>query len=555
MTVAIGQPLTLQDVARVSRHNEPVSLADEAQDRVIASRRLLDKILSDGELPYGVRTGFGKNADVVFSLDVAARLSYQLTRGLGVAPLYDECFGTEVTRAALLCRVNSLAQGHSGIKLEVLSTMLELLNKRVHPRIPIRGSVGASGDLVPLSYISRVLIGEGEAEYEGRVVPAAQALASAEIQPIRLEPKEGLALVNGTSLTTGIAARALDAASDLVLLGEALTAMCNEVARGTLEAFDPRIHQVKPHPGQMQSAANILSFSAGSSLLEDHNQLRSYLKSQSTKAAIQKTEHRAQPLYSIRCAPQVYGGIRDYLDNVQRTLLIELNSVTDNPLLFCGDDEYLQGGNFQAYHVSLAMDVLRNGLSSLAKFQEQQFGTIIDPGTNGDLPAGLVPDRGDLNLGFQAMEIAETSLLPVIDMLANPISNKSSPTDRPNQNFVSMGTASAKASLDLIKEIELVSTNLLILLAQAADLRGADKLGTVSRKLYDSVREHSERLEKDRYLDRDFSRVHQHLVSNGALAQFLKQYLAGVERPATNDRVPAPRSNTRFAASSRPFGY
>lgn len=533
--LVIEDTLTLDDVIEVSRHFEPVRLSHAARERVTASRRFLEKILSEGEVPYGVRTGFGKNANVVVSLDVAARLSYQLTRGLGVAPCYQDCFSTEVTRAAVLCRVNSLAQGYSGIKIEILETMIDLLNKRVHPRIPIRGSVGASGDLIPLSYITRVLIGEGEAEYEGQVIPSAEALAKASIQPVRLEPKEGLAIVNGTSLMTGIAIQALNSANDLVLLGEALTAMCNEVMRGTLEPFDPRIHRVKPHPGQIQSAANILVFSEGSSLLTSHNELRSYLKSQSAKAEIQKTEHRAQTLYAIRCAPQVYGGIRDFLDHVERTILVELNSVTDNPLLFSEDNDYLQGGNFQGYHVSLAMDVLRNGLSSLAKFQEQQFGMIMDPGTNGDLPAGLVEDRGDLNMGFQGMEVAETSLLPYIDMLANPISNKSSPTDRPNQNFVSMGTVSARAALNLIKETELISTNLMVLLAQAAYLRGPEKLSRASRIIYDEVRRYSPPVERDRYLDEEVNHVNQDLVRNGALAGMLKQQSAMVqyERPGT----------------------
>jgi len=532
--VVIGEyDLTIDSSIQVTRQNAKVDIAKIAIEKNRASKEFLDDEVNKGYPIYGVNTGYGTNADIIIPEDKLSELPYKITGFLAAAPDYNNCIDKYATRAVMLARLNSLAQGHSGVKTDTLELIVSFLNKRIHPRIPISGSCGASGDLVPLQYLTRSLIGRGEVEYNGTVMPTKNAMEKTGLKPINLDPKEGLAIVNGTSYMTGMAIEAYESSANLVLLADALTAYLNEVLLGTIEAFEPEIGQVRPHPGQIESAANIKLFSTESELIADFHEQREALKRMTEGSSdLECLDHRVQPLYSLRTAPQVLGAIRDLsISNVKKIIEIELNSVTDNPLLFPDIQDYRQGGNFQGSHISMAMDSLRLGISNLAKFQEAQYGMLLAPYTGTGLPRALVKETG-FNGGYQGTEIANTSLLPRIIKLAIPTSNMSSTTDRPNQDIVSMGAESAKDAMEIAYWAGWISSYLPMALSQAIDCRkeqgkGPDKLGYASKMIYDHVRNHVDFLEEDggSRLDKDLKKVFEHLVNNGYLAKQLNNYL------------------------------
>ena len=421
-----GASLDLPALESVARGGYRVTLADSARDAVRASRRVVDDAVLRGAVVYGVTTGFGNFADVHIPLDRLRELQLNLLRshaaGVG-APLEE----TE-TRALMLLRANVLAKGFSGIRLETLELLVEMLNRRVHPVVPSQGSVGASGDLAPLAHLALAIVGEGECAFGGRRLPGAEALRAAGLAPLVLEPKEGLALINGTQLMTAVGGLAVAEALRLVRSADVVGALTLDALEGTDVAFDPRIHAARPHPGQAASARNLSRLLAGSGVRESHRDCG-----------------RVQDAYSLRCMPQVHGAARDALDYVTRAHVVEMNSATDNPMVFAETGEILSGGNFHGQPVAIAADLLAIASAELGAISERRTERLVNASLSG-LPAFLAREGG-LHSGLMMAHVTAAALVSESKTLAHPASVDSIPTSAGKEDHVSMGpTAAWKAA-------------------------------------------------------------------------------------------------------------
>jgi len=421
-----GASLDLPALESVARGGYGVTLADSARDAVRASRRVVDDAVLRGAVVYGVTTGFGNFADVHIPLDRLRELQLNLLRshaaGVG-APLEE----TE-TRALMLLRANVLAKGFSGIRLETLELLVEMLNRRVHPVVPSQGSVGASGDLAPLAHLALAIVGEGECAFGGRRLPGAEALRAAGLAPLVLEPKEGLALINGTQLMTAVGGLAVAEARRLARSADVVGALTLDALEGTDVAFDPRIHAARPHPGQAASARNLSRLLAGSGVRESHRDCG-----------------RVQDAYSLRCMPQVHGAARDALDYVTRAHVVEMNSATDNPMVFAETGEILSGGNFHGQPVAIAADLLAIASAELGAISERRTERLVNASLSG-LPAFLAREGG-LHSGLMMAHVTAAALVSESKTLAHPASVDSIPTSAGKEDHVSMGpTAAWKAA-------------------------------------------------------------------------------------------------------------
>ena len=421
-----GASLDLAGLESVARDGRKVALSDAARDAVKASRRVVDQAVARGDVVYGVTTGFGSFADVHIPLDKLRELQINLLRshaaGVG-APL-----GAAETRALMLLRANVLAKGYSGVRLETLERLVELLNRGVLPVVPSQGSVGASGDLAPLAHLALALVGEGECVLDGRRQPAAEALRAAGLAPLVLEPKEGLALVNGTQLITAVGGLALAEGLRLVRSADVIGALALDALRGTDTAFDPRIHAARPHPGQSASARNLARLVQGSALRESHRNCG-----------------EVQDAYSLRCMPQVHGAVRDALEHAARIFAVEMNAATDNPMVFADTGAILSGGNFHGQPVALAADFMAIALTSLAAISERRAERLVNPTLSG-LPAFLAREGG-LHSGLMMAQVTAAALASENKTLAHPASVDSIPTSAGKEDHVSMGpTAAWKAA-------------------------------------------------------------------------------------------------------------
>ncbi len=421
-----GASLDLAGLESVARDGRKVALGEAARGAVAASRRVVDQAVARGDVVYGVTTGFGSFADVHIPLDRLRELQINLLRshaaGVG-APL-----GAPETRALMLLRANVLAKGFSGVRLETLERLVELLNRGMLPVVPSQGSVGASGDLAPLAHLALALVGEGECVLDGRRQPAAEALNAVGLAPLVLEPKEGLALVNGTQLVTAIGALALAEGLRLVGSADVIGALTLDALRGTDTAFDPRIHAARPHPGQSASARNLARLVQGSALRESHRDCSA-----------------VQDAYSLRCMPQVHGAVRDALDHAARVFAVEMNAATDNPMVFADTGAILSGGNFHGQPVALAADFIAIALSSLAAISERRAERLVNPALSG-LPAFLAREGG-LHSGLMMAQVTAAALASENKSLAHPASVDSIPTSAGKEDHVSMGpTAAWKAA-------------------------------------------------------------------------------------------------------------
>ncbi|HEX2569626.1 MAG TPA: histidine ammonia-lyase, partial [Polyangia bacterium] len=404
-------PLTLDTITRVARQRMPVQLSLAARERIRRARAVVDDIARGGDAApavYGVNTGFGFLADVRISADEIRLLQRNLIRshaaGVGT-PL-----STDVVRAMMLLRAEVLAIGHSGVRMEIAELLLAMLNRGVHPVIPSQGSVGASGDLAPLAHLALVLIGEGSAEVEGQILPGEEALARAGLAPVELAAKEGISLVNGTQLMTGMGALALFDAEQLALTADLSGALSLEALKGTPRAFDPRIHAVRPHPGQITSAANLARLLTGSAIVESHRDCG-----------------KVQDAYSLRCMPQVHGATRDALNYARNVLEIEAQSATDNPLVFPAENEMVSGGNFHGQPVALALDFAGIAVAELANIAERRIEQMVNPHLSSGLPAFLSPSSG-LNSGYMMAQVTAAALVSENKILAHPASVDSIPS-------------------------------------------------------------------------------------------------------------------------------
>jgi histidine ammonia-lyase/phenylalanine ammonia-lyase len=508
------------DAATVGRFpgRRPVELA--APDRVERSVALRDELIAPRQPIYGVTTGFGdRNVDQI-SPEKATALQHNLIRYhlVGSGPPAPP----EVVRATMLIRANCLGRGYSGVRREVIALLLDCLANDILPVIPERGSVGASGDLVPLCYLATMLTGEGMVDHAGQRVPVDIALRACGLRPVALQPKEALGLINGTSFMSGFAVVAAADAAELAAVAEACTALAVEVLRGNRDHYAAAVHTQKPHPGQVTTAATIRALLAGSTLCRDHRQVLADNRDLGPRNH-QLLAHPIQDRYSLRCAPHVIGVLRDTLDWVDRWLEIEINSTNDNPLFDPDTGSVHNGGNFYGGHVGQAMDALKVAVASVGDLLDRQLGLVVDEKFSNGLPPGLVDERlGDtepgLHHGFKGVQIACSALVAEALKLGTPATAFSRSTEAHNQDKVSMGTIAARDARSAVELVRDAAALHLAALCQAADLRGADRLGAGSRAVYDLVRKYVGFVERDRRLDGELAALSEALRA-GAMSE------------------------------------
>lgn len=469
-----GSSLTLEDVINVARNNYIVELSEESKKRVEKSRKIVDKIVEEGKVIYGITTGFGKFADVVISMEDCKTLQKNLI--ISHACGYGDCLNREYVRAIMLLRANALSKGFSGIRLVTLQTLIDMLNKKVHPLIREKGSLGASGDLAPLSHMVLPMLGEGEAEYNNKILSGKEAMKEAGIETIELTSKEGLALINGTQVMTAIAAITTYDCIDLIKLTDVASAMTLEALRGITDAYDKRTHMIRNHKGQVLTAENLLNLTEGSTLTTKQGELR------------------VQDAYTLRCVPQVHGASKDALRYVKSVIETELNSVTDNPIV-TEEGDVISGGNFHGQPIALACDFLGIAVAEMANISERRLERLINYQLN-DLPPFLVK-HGGLNSGFMITQYAAASLVSENKILAHPASVDSIPSSANQEDHVSMGTIAARKARDIMKNTERVLATELLAACQAIDFRENYSLGKGTKICYDCIRNKVKFIEND----------------------------------------------------------
>ncbi len=483
-----GQSLTIQQIADVAEGREHVALAAGARERAERSRRVVEQIVAEGRTVYGVNTGFGKLSDVSIDQSDLRQLQLNLVRshscGLGDPLPQDEA------RAMLLLRANVLASGFSGARPLVIETLIAMLERGVTPVIPEKGSVGASGDLAPLAHLALAAIGEGEAYFAGERLPSAIALERAEVAPLQLEVKEGLALLNGTQAMGAVGGLALHRAERLVRLADVAGAMTLEALRGTPVAFDERIHAARPHQAQIAVAAHLRE------LLRDSEIRKSHLDN----------DPRVQDAYSLRCMPQVHGAIRTALAHAREVVEIESGSATDNPLVFSDTGEVLSGGNFHGAPLALVFDYAAIALTDLVSITERRIDRLVNPDSNEGLPPFLTAKPG-ISSGFMMLQVSAAALLNEAKVLAHPASVDNVPTDGGKEDHVSMGMTSATKLRSIVKIAEMATAIELMTAAQALDYRAPLTPGRGAKQAYDVVRRLVQPVIADRPMSRDIEEI------------------------------------------------
>lgn len=483
-----GQALTIEEIASVAFDSREVTVAVEAWPKIRASREVVEKVVVNGETAYGINTGFGKLADVRISSGDLSALQHNLVRshasGLG------EPLPEPETRAMLLLRANVLAKGHSGVRPVVLETLIALLNHGVHPVIPSRGSVGASGDLAPLAHLALALIGEGEVIYKGERVGACCAMLEAGVDPLTLEAKEGLALLNGTQAMAATGALALGRALRVTQLFDLAGAMSLEALRGTPTPFDERIHTARPHRGQIEAAAHLRRLLADSEIRESHRH----------------NDPRVQDAYCLRCMPQVHGAARGALAHIREVIETEAGSATDNPLIFTDGDDILSGGNFHGAPLALALDYAAIALTDLMSISERRIDRLINPDINEGLPPFL-SDTPGISSGLMIAHVAAASLLNEAKVLSHPASVDSVPTSGGKEDHVSMGMTSALKLRQVVENAERVLAIEMMSAAQGLDYRAPLKPAREVECARIVVRGVVPRLVEDRVLSGDIEKL------------------------------------------------
>lgn len=492
-------------VSAARRVGEPrVVLDATAVDRLARSVELRDRLIDSGIPIYGVTTGFGDSNTGQISTAKTAALQHNLIQYHLVGS--GENARADVVRATMVIRANCLARGYSGVRREVIELLIACYTHDVLPVVPERGSVGASGDLVPLCYLASMLTGHGTVRHAGTERPAADALRACGLAPITLEPKEALALINGTSFMSAFAALAIRDAAEVAFAADVCTALSSEVLLGNRGHFDPVIHQQKPHPGQLRSAESIRGMLAGSKLSRDHPQVL-LANPELGAAGYQRLVQPIQDRYSVRCAPHVVGVLYDTLEWAERWLDVEINSTNDNPLFDPASQAVYNGGNFYGGHVGQAMDALKVAVASTGDLLDRQLSLVVDEKFNNGLTPNLIPQVDDedpqagLHHGYKGGQIASSALAAEALKQSSPATVFSRSTEAHNQDKVSMGTIAARDARTVVELVENIVAIHLAALCQAAELRGAGNLGSGTRAAYDLVREHVEFLDRDRRLD------------------------------------------------------
>ncbi|WP_435196552.1 histidine ammonia-lyase [Natronomonas sp. EA1] len=498
-----GESLTIDDVVRVAREDEPVALTSDARERVRASRERVESVVDTDEAVYGVTTGFGDLVNTRIPRDKREELQANLVRSHATGA--GRPLEREEVRALLLTRANALSKGYSGIRESVVDLLIAMLNEGVHPVVPSRGSLGASGDLAPLAHVAVVLIGEGEADYEGEWLSGGEALARAGFEPVTLQAKEGLALINGTQLTVGLAALLVHDAERLLLTADAAGALTTEVTMGSVVACDPAIQRVRPHSGQAESAANVQRFTRDSAVVESHRNC-----------------DRVQDAYSIRCLPQVHGAVRDAVAHLREAVEIELNSATDNPLVFpngevdpraSGGDaaDIVSGGNFHGAPLSHRLDYVAGALTDLASISERRTDRLLNPHIQeAHLPPYLARNAGTES-GLMIAQYTAASLLAECRATGRA-GTDSTPVSGGQEDHVSMSATAAYGARRVLENVRQVVAVELLCAAEAAEYV-EESLGTGTTALYEAVRELVPPLSGDRSLAGDIETLAALVVS------------------------------------------
>ncbi len=516
--VLTGADLSIDDVEAVARHGAAASLDVHARERMREARAVIEELVTAGEVVYGVTTGFGDLASTFVPPEDGERLQENLlmSHAAGVGPP----FPREIVRAMLLLRANTLALGHSGCRPEVVDLLLALLAAGVHPVVPAQGSVGASGDLAPLAHLALPLIGRGSVELNGQVLPSLVALREAGLEPLRLAAKEGLALLNGTQMMGAVGALLLADADRLVRTASVAAAMSLEALLGTDVAFASAYQLARPHPGQLAVAAELRHLLRDSGLQRSHH----------------GSAHKIQDPYSLRCVPQVHGAVRDALDHLRRVLDIELNSATDNPLVFpgggvadadalaTGGGRVISGGNFHGEPLALALDFAKLAIAELGAISERRTALLVDPRLNGGLPPFLAASSG-LDSGMMIYQYTAAALVSENKVLAHPASADSIPTSANQEDHVSMGSVAARHARTVLEHVEQIVAIELVVAAQALELRlelvgGGTTPGAGVADAFARVRAAIPRLERDREPGSDLAAAAA-IVHSGELASLV----------------------------------
>lgn len=498
-----GKSLTVEDLVSITRKDLSVSLSGDAMKNVKKSRDVVDKLVAEGCPMYGINTGFGKFSDVAIPENEINLLQINLI--LADAAGVGNPLPKDVVRGMLVMRANSLLNGYSGVRPVIIETIIEMLNKGVHPVIPEKGSVGSSGDLCPLAHMVLPMIGLGEAEYKGTCLEGKDAMEKAGIPIVELKAKEGLALINGTQCMTSIAAHVLADARMLLKAADIIGALTAESLRAIINAYDPRIHEMRRHSGQKETASNMRRLLEGSEY-----------------TTIQG-EARMQDSYSLRCIPQIHGASRLAVKYVSSVIENEINAVTDNPVVFVETGEVFSGGNFHGEPVAIAADTLGIALSELGSISERRIAKLIDPALNHGLPAFLVK-TGGINCGYMIPQYVAAALVSENKVLAHPSSVDSIPTSAGQEDHVSMGTIGARKAATIASHVRTVLGIELMSAGQAIDLQEKKKMGIGTSEAYGVLRNKIEFMENDRifYMDQ---KVASDLIYDGTLVDSVEKVI------------------------------
>jgi histidine ammonia-lyase len=500
-----GNDLTFDQLHRIAFDNEPVSLSFIAAERMNASRAVVDKLVASGKTAYGINTGFGKLASVRISSEQVRQLQINLVRShaCGVG----EPLSKSETRAMMLLRANALAKGLSGVRPSTVETLCAMLNAGVHPVIPAQGSVGASGDLAPLAHLAQVVIGEGTAELSGEILPGGEALRRAKIAPVTLEAKEGLSLLNGTQGMLALLSLALRESDALADTADVAAALSLDALRGSPGAFDSRIMHARPYSGAGRTARNLAHVNQGSEIRESHRSA--------------EKDTRVQDAYSLRCTPQVHGAVRDSLSQARELAQVELNSATDNPLVFVkedGEGDIISGGNFHGQPLAMAADHVAIAVATLGGISERRIEQMTNPLTS-MLSAFLTPEPG-LNSGFMIAQVTAAALASENKALAAPHSVDSISTSGNQEDYVSMGMSGARRLGRMLHNLQHILAIELLCACQGIDLLAPLKTGALASQAYAAIRARSSNVTEDRSLAPDIQAVSA-LIDSGLFANLL----------------------------------
>ncbi len=498
-----GNDLTLDDLINIVRNDYQVELCKDAVEKVKETRKYVEKLVDDEKVVYGLTTGFGKFSDVFISKDDASQLQTNLiiSHSCGVGAMLED----QYAKGIMVLRVNALVKGFSGVRLSTIEKLVEMINANVIPQVPEQGSLGASGDLAPLSHVALVMLGYGSAKYNGEVLPGKEAMKKANIDTITLTSKEGLALINGTQAMTSIGAITLYDTINLLKTADIASGLTFEALRGITDALRPQLHQVRPHAGQINTAANLRAILEGS------------------KRTTKQGELRVQDAYSLRCTPQVHGGSKDAIKYVLDKVNIEMNSVTDNPVIFAEDDIAISGGNFHGQVMAIAFDTLSIAIAEIANIAERRIERLVNPALSG-LPAFLC-ENGGLNSGFMILQYSAASLVSENKPLAHPASVDSIPSSANQEDHVSMGTIGARKARDILKNAQKVVAMELLTAAQALDIQKETlHLGKGTKIAYDLIREKCEYVANDVEMHTLINNAIDVVVSNDILSTYEQKY-------------------------------